>query len=95
MEEKDNPKGYKRNKIKSLTYVIQFIISLLFLFAGLICLFIGEVLAGAFSILMGIISVPSIADAIKNKVGASGSLILTIFITICIFLGMGIKVYPF
>ncbi len=95
MEGKDNPEGYKRDKIRLLTNAIKYIISLLFLFSGLVCLFIDEVLAGIFSILMGITSIPLIADAIKKKIGASGSLTLTIFITLCIFRAMGITVDPF
>ncbi|PAV11240.1 hypothetical protein ASJ81_11045 [Methanosarcina spelaei] len=54
------------------------------MFAGLLCLHIGETLARMCSIMMGITSIPLIANAIKKKVGASGSLLLTILIAICL-----------
>lgn len=82
MEEKDYPKRSGQNKTTSLINVIKYVISLLFLFAGLVCLYIGETLAGVCSILMGITSTPLIADALKKKVGASGSLLLTILIAL-------------
>jgi TM2 domain-containing membrane protein YozV len=82
MENKDYPKGHRQDKIALLINFIKYIISLLFLFAGLVGLYIGETLAGLCSILMGIISIPLIADAIKKKVGASGSLLLTILIAL-------------
>ena len=95
MEEKENLKGHKRNKNTSLINTINSVFSLLFLFAGLICLFIGEILAGVCSILMGSMSIPLIADAIKKKIGASGSLFLTILFTLCLFHAIGITVNPF
>lgn len=82
MEEKDYLIGHRQDKITLLINIIKYIISLLFLFSGLVCLYIGETLAGVCSILMGITSIPLIADAIKKKVGASGSLLLTILIAL-------------
>lgn len=84
MEIKDYPKEPKQDKATLLINITRYITSLLFLFAGLLCLYIGETLAGVCSIMMGITSIPLIANAIKKKVGASGSLLLTILIAICL-----------
>lgn len=84
MEEKDYLIGHRQDRTTLLINVIKYIISLLFLFAGLVCLFFGEILAGVCSILMGVTSIPLIADTIKKKIGASGSLLVTIFITLCL-----------
>lgn len=84
MEENDYPNRSGQDKTTLLIDVVKYITSLLFLFAGLLGLYIGETLAGVCSILLGVTSIPVIADAIKKKVGASAFLLLTILIALCL-----------
>lgn len=74
MEEKDNPKGYKKHKITLIISTILYIIGLFFLLRGVKGLFNGEILLGVIHILNGIILIPVTADAIgKILIGIIGT----------------------
>ncbi len=79
MEENNNPKGYKRNKITLVTDIIRYVTGLLFLFSGIIvCLFTDDIIPGIYAILIGIIATPVIADAIEKKINLSHNITLLV-----------------
>ena len=74
MEEKDNPKVYKRHKNTLIISTVLYIAGLFFLFIGVKRLFNGESLLGVIYILNGIILIPVIADSIgKILIGIIGT----------------------
>ncbi|MPM29544.1 hypothetical protein SDC9_76084 [bioreactor metagenome] len=85
----------KKKKI-TLSAVIRYIFGLFFLLVGIVSLFDGnsEILPGIFSILIGIVSTPAIADPLESKLNVSPSAPLRVIIVFCLFMAIGATADP-
>jgi hypothetical protein len=80
------------HEIFILIISIRYAIGALFLFQGVAFLFQGEILPGIFSILIGVISTPAIADPIESKLNMSPSISLRFIVMLFLLMAIGATV---
>jgi len=85
-----------KKKKMTLSAVIRYVFGLFFLLIGIVSLFDGdsEILPGIFSILIGVVSTPAIADPLESKLNVSPSAPLRVIIVFCLFMAIGATADP-
>lgn len=83
-----------KKKITILISVIRYFIGVFFLLIGIAAFFEGEILTSLFSILIGVLLTPAIADPIEKKLKISLSAPLRFIAVLCLIMAIGATADP-